>query len=225
MLRRRIFLGEIRVGERLPTERELTLELSTNRGTVREAMRSLEAQGLVRSRQGEGVRVLDFRRDGEFGLLAPYFECVDWTERARLIGDLMRIRRLVAQEAVILAARRATASEIAHLEVLLGRLFDARAKDDPNALALAGLALFRSITEASKSVGGLWLFNSVEKVVLGLLETYPGIWVTPESYERDWRRVVAAISEGDTDAAGEHIVHLFTETDQLLLKRFGLEEE
>ena len=46
-MRRRILAGELAPGERLPGERELAAEHSTNRNTLREAVRRLEQARLV----------------------------------------------------------------------------------------------------------------------------------------------------------------------------------
>jgi len=53
-LRERIASGAWAVGQRLPTEPELALELGISRNTVREAMRVLAFSGLVEIRQGDG---------------------------------------------------------------------------------------------------------------------------------------------------------------------------
>lgn len=46
--------GALRAGQRLPPERELAAMLGVSRPAVREALRILEAQGVVRSRVGKG---------------------------------------------------------------------------------------------------------------------------------------------------------------------------
>lgn len=54
-LRQRVADGAWAVGQRLPTEPELALELGISRNTVREAMRVLAFSGLVEVRQGDGT--------------------------------------------------------------------------------------------------------------------------------------------------------------------------
>ena len=52
--RRRIVTGELEVGERLPSEEELTQKFGIARTTLREALRVLESQGLIEIRRGRG---------------------------------------------------------------------------------------------------------------------------------------------------------------------------
>jgi GntR family transcriptional regulator len=53
-LRARLVRHEWRTGERMPTEAELVAGYGVSRATVREAMKSLEGEGLVVTRQGRG---------------------------------------------------------------------------------------------------------------------------------------------------------------------------
>jgi DNA-binding FadR family transcriptional regulator len=57
-LRQLIDSGEFPVGDRLPTERELAVQLGVSRPTVREALIALEVDGRVRIRVGSGIYVL-----------------------------------------------------------------------------------------------------------------------------------------------------------------------
>ena len=51
-LRETILKGDVREGESLPTERELVSQTGLSRGSVREALRMLAVEGLVRPRHG-----------------------------------------------------------------------------------------------------------------------------------------------------------------------------
>lgn len=53
-VRKMISSGSLNVGDRLPTERELSLELDISRNSTREAMRMLENMGIIVSRHGSG---------------------------------------------------------------------------------------------------------------------------------------------------------------------------
>jgi DNA-binding GntR family transcriptional regulator len=65
-LRRRIFDGRYPVGGPLPSENELCAEFGSSRFTVREALRRLQADGLVARQQGAGSRVLRASTAGAF---------------------------------------------------------------------------------------------------------------------------------------------------------------
>lgn len=54
-----LIADELRPGDRLPPERELATLLGVSRPSVREAIRSLEAQGRLHVRHGQGVYVTD----------------------------------------------------------------------------------------------------------------------------------------------------------------------
>ena len=55
-----ILAGALRVGDPLPPERELAARLQVSRAGVREAVRVLEGQGVLRSRVGSGVEAGTF---------------------------------------------------------------------------------------------------------------------------------------------------------------------
>lgn len=60
-LLREIARGDYAPGDTLPTERDIARAHGISRATVREAMRRLEAQGMVRRRQGAGTKVIASR--------------------------------------------------------------------------------------------------------------------------------------------------------------------
>jgi len=51
--------GGLRPGDRLPTERELALQIGVSRPTVRTGLRTLATMGVVQSRQGAGTFITD----------------------------------------------------------------------------------------------------------------------------------------------------------------------
>ena len=61
-LRQRIDRGELPAGTRLPSEPELAAELQVSRATLREALRAMELEGLLRRRQGSGTFVASHPR-------------------------------------------------------------------------------------------------------------------------------------------------------------------
>ncbi|MDF2678063.1 MAG: regulatory protein GntR [Bacillota bacterium] len=53
-IKKQIILGELKIGEKLPAERELSAILGISRNSVREAIRTLDNMGVISSKQGAG---------------------------------------------------------------------------------------------------------------------------------------------------------------------------
>src|SRR5437667_5248712 len=110
----RIVQGGIEAGESLPTEEELSSELTASRTVLREAVKVLAAKRLVESRPKTGTRVRP-RRD--WNLLDP--DVLAWQLEAgpdrRFLVDALELRRLLEPQAARLAARRATDGQLTAL--------------------------------------------------------------------------------------------------------------
>jgi len=103
--------GSFPVGERLPSERELSLLYGVSRPTVREAVFALELDGLVEVRKGVGVfAVAKFPRGGEAVVadIGPF--------------ELLEARRAFEGEACAVAASRIRDQDVADLESLLNEI-------------------------------------------------------------------------------------------------------
>ncbi len=68
----RIESGELPPGRRLPPERELSQMLGVNRMTLRQALHSLEVQGFLFRRQGDGTYVADPKIERQAGKLVSF---------------------------------------------------------------------------------------------------------------------------------------------------------
>ena len=103
-------------GDRLPNEAELMSRFGMAKGTIREAMRILEAEGLVETRTGPGGGSFVGRVSTERAraLLANYFYFRDLT-----IGDLYQIRRALEPELAADLAGRLDAEALAELEEII----------------------------------------------------------------------------------------------------------
>ncbi|MBJ7337522.1 MAG: FadR family transcriptional regulator [Mycolicibacterium sp.] len=112
-LRERILNGELKEGSALPAERELVKQTQMSRATVREALRILEVQNLVRVKAG--------RAGGAFvqrPTTASMASSVSMLIRGRQIKlvDLMETREALEPFCAELAATKHTPEELAVLE-------------------------------------------------------------------------------------------------------------
>jgi GntR family transcriptional regulator, galactonate operon transcriptional repressor len=152
--------GVYQPGDILPREDELAAQLGVSRTSVREAVKVVSANGLVESRQRIGVRV---RPRPDWRLLDP--AVLSWHPDLRrdptLVADLLEVRRIIEPAAAELAARRATASDLALIETAY--LSMARSiPEDPQGCCEADLAFHRSVIVASHNIVLAGLIGTIE---------------------------------------------------------------
>jgi GntR family transcriptional regulator len=97
-LRRAILAGEYPVGARLPSESDLATRWSASRGTVRQAVATLAAEGLIGSRQGARRIVLRHERRHSFGELTSFAQWAEGLGHRAESRFLTRTRRPATAE-------------------------------------------------------------------------------------------------------------------------------
>ncbi|MFI8341650.1 GntR family transcriptional regulator [Streptomyces sp. NPDC085639] len=120
-LRREILSGELPVGAHLPSESDLAARWSASRGTVRQAVATLAAEGLIGSRQGARRIVLRRERRHSFGELNSFAQWAEGLGHRAASRFLSRTRRPATAEE---ADRLALAPGTEVLAVLRLRLLD-----------------------------------------------------------------------------------------------------
>ncbi|GGZ72512.1 GntR family transcriptional regulator [Streptomyces subrutilus] len=120
-LREAILSGALPVGGRLPSESDLAARWSASRGTVRQAVATLAAEGLIGSRQGARRVVLRHERRHSFAELNSFAQWAEGLGHEAGSRFLSRTRRPATAEE---AARLALAPGSAVLAVLRLRLLD-----------------------------------------------------------------------------------------------------
>ena len=107
--------GRFKAGDQLPVERELAEVFRVSRSSVREALRSLESQGFIESRQGDGTYIAS---DNPIESLVSPLASVILTEKDDQM-ELFEMRRMIEPDLAYLAAERATEEEIAMMAEVL----------------------------------------------------------------------------------------------------------
>ena len=135
--------GDLLPGDRLPSERDLMAQFVLSRSTVREALRVLESNGLVRSRPGEqrGVEVLAFSTRS----LSQSIHSLVQLERLTL-PDLIFFRMLVEGTLSGLAAGFRTEANLQTLKDSIGQM-RAAADTTADAFSEADVAFHEVISE------------------------------------------------------------------------------
>ncbi len=205
--------GEVAPDGRLPTERDLSDRFGISRRAVRRALDALETEGLVWRRQGKGTFA------GEppdpsgplAAMLAPDADPV----------SVMEARMALEPELAALAARRATAEDVARMRELADRTAKTT---DADAAELWDGSLHRLIAR----IAG----NPVLRAAFALLNEVRSEqrWQRERQiarssglvaeYDRQHQKIIAAIDARDENAARNAMrEHLQALTDNLELAR------
>jgi GntR family transcriptional repressor for pyruvate dehydrogenase complex len=100
--------SRFRPGDKLPTEPELAEQFSVSRTVVREAMSRLKSLGLVESRQGSGVYVLE-------ATIAPLSFDASYAVSKEAVVQMVEVRRALEAEVAGLAALRRSAADLRNI--------------------------------------------------------------------------------------------------------------
>ena len=214
-IRSAIFSGELRGGERLPSEDELGRQFGVSRTTVREALRSLVAQGLID--KSPGVKGGSFVQDVDYQSLGVILQ---ESLHVRLQLGTLRpdevamVRQYLEVPAARLAAEHRSARDLAALREVVARE-KSISVDDPEVPDLD--ARFHT-TIASAS--GNRAVASFVSALHGETEPVHYLELSPEvgrETVRQHQSILAAIEAGDPDAAERAMVeHLSYLRDHLL---------
>lgn len=117
-LRALIADGALRPGDRLPSEGELCERLGVSRGSLREAIRTLAALGVLETRHGSGSYVSELRAADLIGSLSL---TVGLLPMAGVL-ELTELRRVLEPHAAALAAARIDESTVETLDRVLDEI-------------------------------------------------------------------------------------------------------
>ena len=205
-----ITAGALKVGDQLPPERDLAAKLGVSRAAVREAMRAMEAQGVVRSGVGVGP---------DSGTFLTSMPSKALTQFLRLhmalanfpITDVVETRIMLDRWSARLASQQASADDLSAMRGLLDAM-DAEL-DDIDAfneldtdfhVALAEAAHNTLITEMTTAIR-----HSMRTLVLASFREH-GHWHDVSDRLREQHRAIYdAIAAGDShraaDAVEQHV--------------------
>lgn len=199
-------------GERLPAERELMAIFAASRGSVREALSGLRAEGLIRTRSGPGggVFLAEIGADRAMSLLSNYF-----LFRTPTIENIYAIRRALEPQLAASLAGRIDEADFARLQQTM-RLYDARpaTMEEEYAQRIAELD-FHSVLAALCPNPLLGFFCGFLQTLLREIAVCQRIYDLPHPELRDTAthyqiRLMRALRAGDAEAAhaimAEHMI-------------------
>lgn len=213
-MQRILISGEYQAGDKLPSERVLGERFGVGRSSIREALRRLEADGLVRIVHGVGTFVSDGREAGGQSALATLLVLDGIT-----VPELFEARRALEGETAAQAAERLTESEGGRLREILRQLEDETLSDET--YVETDVALHLAIAQATKN-----------KVLIRLLESLKGILIEysmrvitlpgrRDTANEGHRTMVEAILSHDSSAARAAIIDHLEAVEREIVEHLG----
>lgn len=195
--------GDLKPGQRLPTEQAIMQATGVSRTVVREALATLRAKGLITTRQGLGAFVANDPNPRSFSIVPNDLESIDEVLR------VLELRLGIEVEAAGLAALRRTDEDIARMQERLDAL---------DAVVEAGgygadedFAFHRSILVATQNSYYARLFDTFGSAMV------PRQWARLDSMtpaerlkhaarmRKEHHAILSAIQDGDEAAARKNL--------------------
>jgi DNA-binding FadR family transcriptional regulator len=202
-LRDLIVVGTLKPGARLPTETELAEQLGVSRATVREALRSLMAEGLVRTEKGSTGGT--FVAQPSIARVSSYLStniCLLSDSDELSLAEVLEARELLEVPAARLAADRCTHDGIARLRASIPE-GDATARLPTSEQFEMNRDFHTTIVEMSSNA----LLTLAAKPIFTVLQTRLARSTLGHDLHRTISEhhvaIVSAVESGDADRAGD----------------------
>ena len=140
--------GQLREGDKLPSEPELARQLGISRGILREGMSQLKAQGIISRKPKDGTYILP-QNSGQGGIT----ESAQRMIKISSFRNIMEMRDAIEQKAAVLAVERATDEELEALREIALKFEQHTGEDDLDyyfhyrLVTLSGNSIFMGIVD------------------------------------------------------------------------------
>jgi GntR family transcriptional regulator, transcriptional repressor for pyruvate dehydrogenase complex len=213
-LRERIDTGDLKPGDKLPSEQELVERFGVSRTVVREAISSLRASGFVATQQGVGAFVL--QRSAWPALPADETN----PDLLREVVNVLELRIALEVEASALAAQRRSDDQLTRMRAALERMA-AMIGNAEDAIA-PDLHFHQTIAEATGNSHFTHLFSYLGALLIprARVPTFRFYASDPVEYlrkvNREHEEIFQAIQRQDSDAARSAMrLHLSNSRERL----------
>ncbi|MCE0493368.1 pyruvate dehydrogenase complex transcriptional repressor PdhR [Vibrio salinus] len=201
-LERLILEGSLAAGQKLLPERELAKQFDVSRPSVREAIQSLEAKGLLTRRQGGGTFVSE-RLWSSFS--DPLLNLLSSHPETQL--DVLEARHALEGISAYFAALRGTEEDFARIYACLDRIHEKQQSNDVKAESVEVVEFLITLAEAAHNMILLHIVRSLAPLLeQNVQQNFKLLYRRPEVVEKVSKQranVVDAIVSGEPEKARE----------------------
>jgi len=164
-----IISGKLSVGEKLPTERELSKKMKVSRAIVNGGLAEMEAKGFLCVVPRKGTFVADYKRIGKLDTLLSIINYNGGHLNPTMFRSLTDVRTMIEKEAAEQAALNRSDDDVEALRSLLNQL---KLETDPRAMATIDFELHHTVCVASCNVITPLIFYSFINILSQVNECY-----------------------------------------------------
>lgn len=195
-----IISGQLAIGEKLPSERELAARLGVSRPVVHEGLLDLASKGLISRLNSGGAIINDYRKDGSLVMLNSLLRFNQGTLDPKLAESTIDFRMLVEVEFARLAARNRTEEQLDEMRAILQEEKQADI-NDCETITQIDFRFHHLIAMATDNIFYPLLLNSFKELYInGALLFFSDPTHTPQVFDFH-NQLVEAISTQDEQAA------------------------
>ena len=192
--------NELKVGEKIPSERLLSERFQVSRTVIREATRFLMAKGLLNSQAGDGTYV----RNIDSGDVSDYLSLhISMQSNPTSIENFMEIRRTLEIQIAKFAAERATEANIQELSNNLKEM--KRLEDSPEEFAQKDLEFHLSMARATQNPLFEILLNPLMDSILEIIHKALGYEKAVKEATYFHQSILQKLIARDVNGAGEEM--------------------
>ena len=214
-------IRNMRVGEKLPSERLLAEEIGVSRNMLRETLRVLSDKGMIEILPGKGAYVSNKQEER----LVDYLEsCLFGDENRDALLDVVEVRRVIEIEICLKVVERATENDITELE----RLYELMEKNRRNVRLYNEYDAAFHLQLATASHNSIYpplltsLFNISNRRMFLITELYP---TRVDSSQREHFAMIEAIKNRDEKKIKQVALKHFSIDDILRLQELLKENQ
>ncbi len=201
-------------GAKLPSEKELCELFGVSRTALREALRRLNARGLIEIRKGSGMYVSEIKIEDAIKSLNLYY---DLSFDSNLISQIIEVRRILEPEISRLAARNRTSDDVRILNENIRELENC----DPDNTQQEVDTINKFHMNLAKATGNPIIIISLEPIYSLLPRMRNFIYANVEG-EKEFtmaaqKKILAAVEINDEETA-------YNETEKLVIRNHEVYE-
>jgi GntR family transcriptional repressor for pyruvate dehydrogenase complex len=189
--------GRLAPGDRLPSERDLGEQFGVSRTVIREAVRGLQARGVLKVQPGRGAEVVALPASQITETFTLFLRGAD-TQQAIDGEHISEVRETLEIKLAELACRRATREDLELMEAAIAAM---AAETDVERASAYDVEFHRLIASATKNLLFVVLLDSLGDVLMVLRRRSLAVQGRRDATVTEHRRILDALTGGDVAAA------------------------